>query len=153
MKKQNEDTQKTQLDEDMDVFEEWEEGEAPAKADEADAGPEKEPATGESEIPEVAEPESEPDKEFVTDPQVETPDTGGDFTDLAPDVPVSLVAVIGKKTTSVGDLIKLRVGNTVDLGRPPNETVDLIANGRLLARGELVEMDGKLGVKILKLVR
>ncbi|MBT3182533.1 MAG: hypothetical protein HN337_08520 [Deltaproteobacteria bacterium] len=72
---------------------------------------------------------------------------------LSPDVPVNLVAVIGKTTSNVGEVMKYKIGNVIDLGRPPSETVDLVANGRMIARGELVDMDGKLGVKILKLVK
>lgn len=73
--------------------------------------------------------------------------------DMSPDIPVNLVAVIGKTTSNVGEVMKYRIGSVIDLKRPPNETVDLVANGRLIARGELVEMDGKLGVKVIKLVR
>ncbi len=72
---------------------------------------------------------------------------------VAPDIPVNLVAVIGKVNTSVAELIELRQGYVVDLKRPPAETVDLVANGKLVARGELVEIDGRLGVRIEKLVR
>ncbi len=72
---------------------------------------------------------------------------------LSPDVPVNLVAVIGKTTSNVGEVMKYKIGNVIDLGKPPGETVDLVANGRMIARGELVDMDGKLGVKILKLVK
>lgn len=72
---------------------------------------------------------------------------------LAPDLPVNLTAVIGKTSTTVADLLKVRVGQVMDLGRPPSETVDVVANGRLIARGELVDMDGSLGVRILKMVR
>lgn len=73
--------------------------------------------------------------------------------ELAPDVPVNLVAVIGKTTTNVGDLLKYRIGRVIELGRPPGESVDVVANGRLIARGELVDIDGQLGVKILKMVK
>jgi flagellar motor switch protein FliN len=76
-----------------------------------------------------------------------------EFAALAPDVPVSVMAVIGKKTISVGELIRYKIGQTIDLQRPPNETVDLVANGRLMAKGELVDIDGRLGVRIIKLVR
>lgn len=87
----------------------------------------------------------------VSPPVVRT--LADELAELAPDVPVTLVAVVGKATVSVGDLIRYRVGQAIDLGRAPGETVDLVANGRLIARGELVEMDGKMGVRILKLVR
>ena len=41
----------------------------------------------------------------------------------------------------------------MELGRSPAEPVDLVVNGRLLAKGELVEIEGALGVKILSLVK
>ena len=69
------------------------------------------------------------------------------------DVLVQVAAVLGKKTMSVKELVGLHVGGLIDLSRPPNEVVDLVANGKLIAKGELVEIDGKLGVKIVKMVR
>lgn len=73
--------------------------------------------------------------------------------EASPDVDVQLVAVMGKHKITLRDLLDLKMGSVVDLKRPPNEMVDLVANGKLIARGELVEIDGKLGVKILKMVR
>jgi type III secretion system YscQ/HrcQ family protein len=73
--------------------------------------------------------------------------------DLAPDVPVQVIAVMGKRGISVKELMELRMGQVIDLKRPPNETVDIVVNGKLFARGELVEIDGKLGVRILKLAK
>lgn len=72
---------------------------------------------------------------------------------MTSDVSVNLVAVIGRKTVSVKDVMGYQAGQVVDLGRPPGETVDLVASGKLFARGELVEIDGKLGVRIVKLMR
>lgn len=72
---------------------------------------------------------------------------------LSADVPVKLVAVLGKKQIVLKDLLKMKVGQTIDLDRPPNEFVDLTANGKPIAKGELVEIDGKLGVRIIKMVR
>lgn len=71
--------------------------------------------------------------------------------DLASDVPVQVIAVMGKRGISVKELMELRMGQVIDLKRPPNETVDIVVNGKLFARGELVEIDDKLGVRILKL--
>ncbi|MBI4223484.1 MAG: FliM/FliN family flagellar motor switch protein [Deltaproteobacteria bacterium] len=72
---------------------------------------------------------------------------------IAQDVPVQLTAVLGKKEMALKDLLQFKVGHTIDLDRPPNEFVDLVANGKMVARGELVEIDGKLGVRIIKMVR
>lgn len=70
---------------------------------------------------------------------------------LAADVSVQVVAVLGKKLVTVGDLVSLKKGEVVELNRFPNEAVDLVANGKLMAKGELVEIDGKLGVRIIKI--
>ena len=71
---------------------------------------------------------------------------------LAADVPVQVVAVLGKRSFNMQDLMKFHVGQVVDLYRPANETVDLVVGGKLIAKGELVSIDGKLGVRIVKLV-
>lgn len=73
--------------------------------------------------------------------------------DLSEDVPVRLVAVMGRKQLVLKDLLKLKVGQTIDLDRPPNEFVEVVANGKVIAKGELVEIDGKLGVRIIKLLK
>lgn len=72
---------------------------------------------------------------------------------MTADVPVQLIAVLGKKTISVKDLVGLKTGQVLDLARPVNEVVDLIAGGKLVAKGELVDIDGKLGVKVIKMIR
>ena len=87
----------------------------------------------------------------------EKDDFPGDFGDevaaMSEDVPVHLVAVLGEKKMKLKDLLKLKVGHAIDLERAPNEFVDLTANGKVIARGELVEIDGKLGVRIIKMLK
>ncbi|OGQ21563.1 MAG: hypothetical protein A3C46_02995 [Deltaproteobacteria bacterium RIFCSPHIGHO2_02_FULL_44_16] len=108
--------------------------------DELDAFEEFETGKGEDEEPAQEEAEAPSSSSF-------------DPADFAPDIPVQLVAVMAKKMITVRDLMEFRMGHVIDLNRPPSEMVDLVANGKLVARGELVEIDGKLGVRILKLVR
>ena len=72
---------------------------------------------------------------------------------ISEDVPVKLTAVLGKKEMALKDLLQFKVGHTIDLERPANEFVDLMANGKVVARGELVELDGKLGVRIIKMLK
>jgi len=158
VKKGQEDTQV----EDLDAFEEWEAGEEPEDVLEEEL-PEEEPA---EEIAEEemdfsdleAAPEEKPKRAKSKagpprEEEVSEEEFADSLMDLAPDVPINLVAVIGKTQSNVSDLMKTRIGSVIDLGRPPGETVDLVANGRLIARGELVEMDGQLGVRILKMVK
>ncbi len=97
------------------------------------------------------------DLEEKQEQKEEKSDFSGDFSDevvsMSEDVPVHLVAVLGKKKISLKDLLKLKVGHTLDLERAPNEFVDLVANGKVIARGELVEIDGKLGVRVIKMLK
>lgn len=153
-KVEQEDTER----EDIDAFEEFEAGEDDLDADlEDDLEDDDEEPLEELEVPGLEEPPAAAAPKAPAKGKAQKAVTDEEFSetllDLAPDVPVNLVAVIGKSSTSVGDLMKTRVGAVIDLGRPPGETVDLVANGRLIARGELVEMDGQLGVRILKMVK
>ncbi len=70
---------------------------------------------------------------------------------LTADVPVQLVAVMGKKTLTIKEILSLNKGQVIELNRFPNEAIDLVANGKLMAKGELVEIDGKLGVRIIRI--
>lgn len=72
---------------------------------------------------------------------------------MTADVPVQVVVVLGKKTISMKDLIGMRMGQVIDLVRPANEIVDLVAGGKLIAKGELVDIDGKMGIRIVKMTR
>jgi len=164
VKKEKTGHEETQID-DLDAFEEWE---GDDEAHEEEVPLETEPAPKMKEAEEVEEEldfgafegsdEEEPlptaaPEEVKPEEIVAEEDFADSLVDLAPDVPVNLVAIIGKANTTVGDLMKTRVGSVIDLGRPPGETVDLVANRRLIARGELVDMDGQLGVRILKIVK
>lgn len=72
---------------------------------------------------------------------------------LAPDIPVQVVVVMGKKAVTVKDLLGLRMGQVIDMEKMPTEPVDIVAQGKVIAKGELVEVDGKLGVRILKILK
>lgn len=72
---------------------------------------------------------------------------------MAADIPVQLVASLGRKTLSLKDLLQMQPGQVVELQQPVTTRVDLVANGKLFAKGELVEIDGQMGVRIVQLVR
>lgn len=76
-----------------------------------------------------------------------------DAIDLASSLPIQVFAVLGKKTITMRDLLAMRLGEVIDLGRAPSEVVDLVANGKLIAKGELVDVDGTLGVRIIKMLK
>jgi flagellar motor switch protein FliM len=64
-----------------------------------------------------------------------------------------MVAVLGRKGVTVKDLLGLRMGQVVELDKMPGEAIDLVASGKIIGKGELVEVDGKLGVRVLKLFK
>jgi flagellar motor switch protein FliN/FliY len=69
------------------------------------------------------------------------------------DIPVRVSAVLGRTRMSVADLAALRDGAIVELDRKVGEPIDLYVNDRLIARGELVMIDGALGVTMTEIVR
>lgn len=86
-------------------------------------------------------------------PEKNADDFSEDVLEMSEDIPVKVSAVLGKKKMVLKDLLKMKMGALIDLDRPPNEFVDIEANGKVIARGELVEIDGKLGVRIIKLLK
>ena len=75
--------------------------------------------------------------------------------DLAPvfDVPVQISAVIGKTSLSVSDLLKLTQGSVLELDRKVGEAIDIYVNNRLVARGEVVVVDERLGVTMTEIIK
>jgi flagellar motor switch protein FliN len=76
-------------------------------------------------------------------------------TDLAPvfDVPVSISAVLGRATMSVAQLLQLQSGSILDLDRKVGEAIDIYVNNRLVARGEVVIVDDRLGVTMTEIIK
>ncbi len=75
--------------------------------------------------------------------------------DLEPlyDVPVTVSAVLGRSKMEVSDLLGMESGKVIELDRKVGEAVDIFVNGRLIARGEVVLVDGKLGVTMTEIIR
>ncbi len=75
--------------------------------------------------------------------------------DLAPvfDVPVNISAVLGKTHMSVAQLLKLGQGSVLELDRKVGEAIDIYVNNRLVARGEVVVVDERLGVTMTEIIK
>jgi flagellar motor switch protein FliN/FliY len=75
--------------------------------------------------------------------------------DLAPvfDVPVNIQAVLGKTAIDVASLLKLSRGSVLELDRKVGEAIDIYVNNRLVARGEVVVIDDRLGVTMTEIIK
>jgi flagellar motor switch protein FliN/FliY len=69
------------------------------------------------------------------------------------DVPVQISAVLGRATMQVSQLLKLGRGAVVELDRKVGEAIDIYVNNRLVARGEVVIVDERLGVTMTEIVK
>lgn len=69
------------------------------------------------------------------------------------DVPVQISAVLGRSTMQVSQLLKLGRGAVVELDRKVGEAIDIYVNNRLVARGEVVVNEDKLGITMTEIVK
>ena len=69
------------------------------------------------------------------------------------DVPVRVSAVLGRSKMEVGELLKLGPGTVLELDRRVGEAIDIYVNNRLVARGEVVLVEDKLGVTMTEIIK
>ncbi len=69
------------------------------------------------------------------------------------DVPVQVSAVLGRARMDVGELLKLGPGMVLELDRKVGEAIDIYVNNRLVARGEVVLVEEKLGVTMTEVIK
>jgi flagellar motor switch protein FliN/FliY len=69
------------------------------------------------------------------------------------DVPVQVSAVLGRSRMEVGDLLNLGPGAIIELDRKVGEAIDIYVNNRLVARGEVVLVEDKLGVTMTEIIK
>lgn len=69
------------------------------------------------------------------------------------DVPVKVSAILGRARMGVGELLKLGPGSVLELDRKVGEAIDIFVNDRLVARGEVVLVEDKLGVTMTEILK
>ncbi|MGZ3410397.1 MAG: flagellar motor switch protein FliN [Xanthobacteraceae bacterium] len=69
------------------------------------------------------------------------------------DVPVQISAVLGRTRMDVGQLLNLGPGTVLELDRKVGEAIDIYVNNRLVARGEVVLVEDKLGVTMTEIIK
>lgn len=83
----------------------------------------------------------------------EAPARGAADLEAVFDVPVQVSAVLGRARMDVGELLRLGPGSVLELDRKVGEAIDIYVNNRLVARGEVVLVDDKLGVTMTEIIK
>jgi len=93
--------------------------------------------------------------EFTPTAMPPGPDIEQGAAQLAPvyDVPVNIQAVLGRSNLDVASLLRLSRGSVIELDRKVGEAIDIYVNNRLVARGEVVIVDERLGVTMTEIIK
>ena len=85
----------------------------------------------------------------------DVPESPRSAKDLEPvyDIPVQVSAVLGKSTMEVSQLLRLGRGAVVELDRKVGEAIDIYVNNRLVARGEVVVVEDRLGITMTEIIK
>ncbi len=73
--------------------------------------------------------------------------------DAVSDIPVNISVVLGKSSMQVNQLLKLGRGAVIELDRKVGEPIDIYVNNRLVARGEVVVVEDRIGVTMTEIIK
>lgn len=79
--------------------------------------------------------------------------TGDGNLDLIMSVPIQITVELGRTKKKIKDIIEFAPGNIVELDRQAGDQVDIVANGRLIARGDVVVVDDNYSVRITEIMK
>jgi len=71
---------------------------------------------------------------------------------LLADIPLRLSVEVGSTSLRLAELMELNSGSVVELDRQANELLDIMVNGTLVAKGEVVTVNGKFGIRVVDVV-
>lgn len=72
--------------------------------------------------------------------------------DLLLDISLQVTVELGRAKMKIADILALRNGSVIELDRLAGEPADILVNGTLIARGEVVVVDEKFGVRVIEVV-
>ena len=105
-------------------------------------------------FPNLAAEDTAPEDRAVVAPEMpETTARGAFDLEAVFDVPVQVSAVLGRAHMDVGELLNLGPGTVLELDRKVGEAIDIYVNNRLVARGEVVLVEDKLGVTMTEIIK
>jgi flagellar motor switch protein FliN/FliY len=79
---------------------------------------------------------------------------GGDLSqiDLLLDISLQVTVELGRARMKIQEILALRNGSVIELDRLAGEPADILVNGTLIAKGEVVVVDEKFGVRVIEVV-
>ncbi|NCF76924.1 MAG: flagellar motor switch protein FliN [Proteobacteria bacterium] len=96
------------------------------------------------------------EEELKAAPLPDLEDVGGGAGDIdlemLLDVPVFMTVEVGRKSLTIKELLSLTPGTVVTFDRSVTEPMDILINGTLIARGEVVSADGRYGLRLVDIV-
>jgi len=69
------------------------------------------------------------------------------------DITKDIIVELGKTKMSIRDILALEVGEVIELSKQAGESVDIFVDNELIAKGEVVVIDDKFGVRITEIVK
>jgi flagellar motor switch protein FliN/FliY len=64
------------------------------------------------------------------------------------DIPMRVTVELGRRRMKVRDILRLQKDSVVELPRSAGENIDIYINGKLVAYGEVLELEGKAGIRV-----
>ena len=90
--------------------------------------------------------------QMTSDLTLDELDSGGRNYRMLADIPVRLSVEVGSTSLRLSELMDLAEGSVVELDRQANELLDIMVNGTLVARGEVVTVNGRFGIRVVDVV-
>lgn len=72
--------------------------------------------------------------------------------DFILDIPLEITVELGRTQMLINDLLKLGQGSVLELTKSAGETMEILANKKLIARGEVVVLNEKYGIRLTEII-
>lgn len=77
---------------------------------------------------------------------------GGENLDLLLDIPLEITIELGRTKMLINDLLKLGQGSVIELAKEAGDTLEILANNRLIAKGDVVVVNKKYGIRLTEVI-
>ena len=72
---------------------------------------------------------------------------------LIKDVPLEVTVELGRTTKSISDILEFAPGTIIELDKIAGEPIDILVNGKFVAKGEVVVIEESFGVRIMEIIK